>query len=52
MELAQELTLDPGVERLTWREAIQSKCELEEIERSESDGAQPPLSERMYPSDD
>lgn len=52
MKLAQEFALDRGVERLAGWEAIQPKCEFEEVERSESDGAQPPLSERMYPSDD
>src|SRR5437870_1985738 len=51
VEFAQELALDAGVERLARRKSIESKCELEKGERSESNG-EPPSSERMHPSDD
>jgi hypothetical protein len=39
VEFAQQLALDGRVERLTGRKAIETKRELEEVERTESDGA-------------
>jgi len=39
MELAQQFALDRGIERQARRKAIQPKCELKEVERTESDGA-------------